>query len=82
MPIKKFLKLKEGIPIKSTENGVTSYLYLDAPDDFLKRHQSTRYIFECEEVEGRISRIRFGFIGRALAGADAELEKLNPATAP
>jgi hypothetical protein len=62
MPIEDFLEEKEGIPIKTEQNGVTNYTYFDVPRDFLTRYKSDGYLFECEAVEGKVSRIRFGFV--------------------
>lgn len=63
MPIAKALEIKGGNCLKYSENGITTYQYFGAPKDFLLRHRSERYLFEFEEVEKRVSRIRFGFIG-------------------
>jgi hypothetical protein len=63
MPLDDLLDIKGNEYVKSNNNGVTVYRYMGAPKDFLSRHNSEEYILEFEEVEGKVSRIRFGFIG-------------------
>jgi hypothetical protein len=73
MPIEEVLNIKGRNFFKHSENGITTYRYFGAPKDFLSRHRSEEYMFEFEEVEKRVSRIRFGFIGPMVAGPQENL---------
>lgn len=46
----------------NSSNGISTYTYTGAQPDFLTRHASDQYIFECELVNDQVSRIRFGFL--------------------
>jgi hypothetical protein len=60
--VQDILQIKGKKYIKTEENGVVIYSYLEAPKDFLERHNSDGYMFEVEAVDGLLSRIHFGLV--------------------
>jgi len=62
MPMNDLLKVKGEPGNRHDVEGLTTLTYLGAPKDFLDRHKSEEYIFECQVANGTVARIRFGFV--------------------
>lgn len=79
MPEADFLKVKGDKYQKTSDHeDIATYVYTDAPEDFLQRHNSQQYIFECEMSLQKVSRIRFGFLPEVIdSTSDRRLKKVN-----
>ena len=79
MPENDFLKVKgDKFQKTSDHDDIATYVYTEAPEDFLQRHNSQQYIFECEMSLKKVSRIRFGFLPEVVdSTSDRRLKKVN-----
>lgn len=73
------LKKKGSDYVIKEENGLVTYTWYDAPPDFLKRYNSSEYLFEVSAMDSLVTRIRFGLVPDS-ANEVRALQKINDST--